>query len=466
MISLIFKKELKELFRTSKVVWMLSGMVVLMLLALYNGNSYHKSHSSLIKESQEMTYRQFISQGDKNPHLGAHFGFYAYKPTSDMAMIENGIEDYTGNSFYLEPHKRGVVKFREISDATGLRSFGFLNISYLAEFVLPLFIFLICHNIFSKEWENGTIKMLLSSKASSRQIFMGKLFSCLSLVMGIVLFIAVSSLLLFWNESDSPGFMIRVLPAFGCYLLGLLLFSTMMTTIGVSISLLTKSANLSLIVLSGFWLIGVFLLPRLAAELSKNTHPSITSLEFENTTFNEKQYGVGKEGHKDIRREALLQKTMRQYHVNRIEDLPVFFIPITIEFFEESDGIVMDKAYQAVDDNQAKQDRLVLNSAWLTPFLAFRDFSMRMTATDMTTHNDFTARAEAHRRKIGVIVDNYYQKNTVAGNSFWKTVPQFAYTAPGISWRLNNAANSIFILMGWTLLSICLMVYAYRKMTV
>lgn len=466
MIRLIFKKELKELFRTSKVVWMLAGVIVLLLLALYNGNSYYENHSRLIKESQEMTYQQFISQGDKNPHLGAHFGFYAYKPTADMAMIENGIEDYTGNSFYLEPHKRGVVKFKEISDATGLRSFGFLNIGYLAEFILPLFIFLICHNIFSKEWENGTIKLLMSSKASSRQIFMGKLLSCLALVMGLVLFIALSSLLLFLRENDAPGFLSRVWPAYAFYLLGLTLFAFIMTTIGVTVSLLTRSANLSLIVLSGFWLLGVFLLPRLAGELAKKANPVMTSLEFENKTFNEKQYGVGNEGHKDVRREALLQKTMQHYHVSRIEDLPVFFIPITIEFFEESDGLVMDNAYRAVDDTHARQDRFVLNSAWLTPFLAFRDFSMRITATDMDTHNDFTAKAESHRRKIGVIVDDYYQKNTVAGNAFWKTVPQFAYAAPGIGWRLSNAANSIFILCGWCLFSIGLMVYAYRKMTV
>jgi len=466
MIRLIFNKELKELFRTSKVVWMLGGMIVLLFLALYNGNSYYENHSHLIKESQEITYSQFVSQGDKNPHLGAHFGFYAYKPTADMAMIENGIENYTGNSFYLEPHKRGVVKFKEVSDATGLRSFGFLNIGYFAEFILPLFIFLICHNIFSKEWENGTIKLLMSSKASSRQIFMGKLFACLALVIGLVLFISVSALLLFLNEGDAPGFMARVWPAFTCYLLGLTLFSVMMTTIGVSVSLLTRSANLSLIALSGFWLVGVFLFPRLAGELSKNINPSITSLEFENKTFSEKQYGVGNEGHKDFRRELLLQKTMKKYQVNKIEDLPVFFIPIMLEYFEESDGLVMDNAYQAVDNNQAKQDRLVLNSAWLTPFLAFRDFSMRITATDMNTHNDFAAKAEGHRRKVGTIVDDYYQKNTIAGNAFWKTVPQFEYIAPGIGWRLSNAANSILVLVAWLLFSMGLMVYAYRKMTV
>lgn len=465
MIRLIFDKELKELFRTSKVVWMLGGIILLIVLSLYNGYTYYISHSTMIKESQELTYKQFISQGNKNPHLGAHFGFYAYKPTADMAMIENGIEDYTGNSFYLEPHKRGVVKFKEISDATGLRSFGFLNIGYLSEFILPLFIFLICHNIFSKEWENGTIKMLLSSKASTRQIFTGKLTACLFLVLSIVVFIALVSLVLFWQVNDRAGF-IHLLPAYGCYVLGLILFAVMMTTIGVSISLLTKSSTLSLILLSGFWLIGVFLLPRLAGEMSKNINPAITSLEFENKTFNEKQYGVGNEGHKDLRREKLLQKTMQQYHVKRIEDLPVFFIPITIEYFEETDGVVMDRAYKAVDDNDDKQDKFVLGSAWLTPFLAFRDFSMRMTATDMSTHNNFVDKAEAHRRKVGVIVDDFYENHTVAGNDFWKTVPQFSYTAPGIGWRLSNAASSILILIGWTLLSIGLMVFTYRKMRV
>jgi len=465
MIRLLIEKELKELFRTSKVMWMLAAILLLVIMALYNGYSYYVNHRNLLKESQDTTYKQFISQGDKNPHLGAHFGFYAYKPTSDMAMIENGIEDYTGNSFYLEPHKRGVVKFKEVSDATGLRSFGFLNIGYLAQFILPLFIFLICHNIFSKEWENGTIKLLLSSKATARQIFMGKLSACLLLVLSMIALIALGCVLLLWKENNAADFS-DLLPVYGLYFLGLILFSWMLTVIGVSVSLLTKSSTLSLILLSGFWLIGVFLLPRLAGEISKSIHPAITSLEFENKTFNEKQYGVGTEGHKDVRRENLLQRTMKQYRVKRIEDLPVYFIPITIEFFEESDGVVMDRAYNAVDANEMLQDKVVLASALLSPFLAFRDFSMRMTATDMSTHNDFTQKAENHRRKIGVLVDAFYQNNTVAGNDFWKTVPQFSYQAPGTCWRLSNASHSILILFGWTLFSLGLMVFTFRKMTV
>jgi ABC-2 type transport system permease protein len=91
MIRLVFYKELKEIFRTSKIVGLMAGILILMGLALYNGYAGYVTHSKLLNESQQTTYKQFISQGDKNPHLGAHFGFYAYKPTADLSMIDNGI---------------------------------------------------------------------------------------------------------------------------------------------------------------------------------------------------------------------------------------------------------------------------------------------------------------------------------------------------------------------------------------
>ncbi|RZK90408.1 MAG: hypothetical protein EOO62_35100, partial [Hymenobacter sp.] len=94
MIRLLLKKELTELLRTTRVSWLLLGLAALLGLALYNGYAYSTTRSAFLRESQKTTYQQFISQGDKNPHLGAHFGFYAYKPTADLALVDNGLEDY------------------------------------------------------------------------------------------------------------------------------------------------------------------------------------------------------------------------------------------------------------------------------------------------------------------------------------------------------------------------------------
>lgn len=463
MIAHIVRKELREIFRTSKMTWMIGGLLVLIALSLYNGYSYYVSHSQMLKESQEVTYKQFISQGNKNPHLGAHFGFYAYKPTAGLAMIDNGIEDYTGNSFYLEPHKRGIIKFKEVTDATSLKSFGFLNIAYLIQFIFPLFIFLICHNIFSKEWENGTIKMLLSSRATKRDIYIGKLIACLCVVFAIIAIIAVTAFMLLLKSDADLG---AVIYNYLIYVSGLIVFSAILTSVAVSVSLVTRSSTLSLVVLSGCWLAGVFLIPRLAAEISKKVHPSITSIEFEADTFNKMQYGVDGEGTKDYRRELLLRRTLQQYHVDSIQQLPVFFIPITIEYFEESDGKVMDRAYGAIEQNQAQQDALVRSLSLFSPFLAFRDFSMHMTATDMDTHNDFAQKAEEHRRRIGVMVDDFYQKNTEATNAFWKTVPQFRYEPPDTFRRLAASIEAMGVLLCWVAGTIVLMIFSYRRMKI
>lgn len=463
MLRLILKKELQELRRTTQVAWLLAGVALLVGLALYNGYAYYTTRSAFLRASQRTTYQQFISQGDKNPHLGAHFGFYAYKPTADLALLDNGVEDYTGNSFYLEPHQQGVVKFREVSDATGLRSFGFLNIGYFAQFLLPLFIFLITHSIFAKEWENGTIKLVLSTRVRARQLFLGKLLACWLPVLAVVAGLAVVPLALLAAQAGA-GQLVGVLPAYGCYVAGLVVYALLLTILGVSVSLLTRSSALALVALAGFWLVGVFLVPRLAGELARRAYPAITSVAFDDQTFTEMQYGVGNEGTKDQRREQLAQRTMARYHVRRLEDLPVFFIPITIEDAEESDGRVMDRAYAAIGRNEARQNRLVLASAVLSPFLAFRDFSLHLTATDMNTHRDFARRAETHRRKMGEVVDAFYQKHTVAGNDFWRTVPQFAYAAPGLGWRLANAAAPIAILIGWLLAALGLMALAYRRL--
>ena len=465
MIRLICRKELTEVFRTATMSWLLAGMVVLVGLALYNGYTYAIDHQQLLSESQQVTYQQFINQGNKNPHLGAHFGFYAYKPMSDLALLENGIDDYTGNSFYLEPHQRGIVRFKEITDSTALRSFGFLNIGYFVQFILPLFIFLLSHNLFAKEWENGTIKMVLSSRVTARRLFAGKLLAGWLLVSALLALVILIPLGLLLGQPQ-PVNLGTILPTYACYAIGLVVYAALLTVLGVSVSLLTRSSALALVLLTGFWLLGVFLVPRLVAELSRRVYPSITSVEFDRKTFREKEYGIGNEGTKDFRREQLKNRTLKQYGVSRLEDLPVFFIPITIEYFEESDGKIMDQAYQAIETNENRQDRLILASAILSPFLAFRDLSMHLTATDMNTHYDFAAKAELHRRKVGEQVDAYYQKNTTASNAFWKTVPQFAYCPPGLSWRLTNALGAIGILLLWSMAVAGLMVVAYRRMRI
>uniref|UniRef100_UPI00128F74CD DUF3526 domain-containing protein n=1 Tax=Hymenobacter sp. AT01-02 TaxID=1571877 RepID=UPI00128F74CD len=305
---------------------------------------------------------------------------------------------------------------------------------------------------------------VLSTRVQARQLFIGKLLACGLVVGAVVATLALGALGLLLVQRGAAG-LGPVLLTYGCYVVGLTMYAVLLTVLGVAVSLLARSSALALVVLAGFWLVGVFLVPRLAGELSRQVYPSITAVEFDDQTFREKEYGMGNEGTKDHRRALLEQRTLAQYHVKRLEDLPVFYIPITIEYFEETDGLVMDRAYAAVERNEARQNAFVLTSAVLSPFLAFRDFSLHLTATDINTHNDFAQQAEAHRRRVGRVVDAFYQKHTVASNDFWKTVPQFAYSAPGLGWRLHNAVAPLVILLVWLVAAGGMAAWAYRRLT-
>ncbi|GAB3281272.1 DUF3526 domain-containing protein [Larkinella harenae] len=465
MIYLLIRKEFKEIFRASTMTWLFGGVLVLLGLAIYNGFTYHHTRQQVLSVSQEITYQQFINQGDKNPHIGAHFGFYAFKPAADLGMIDNGLEPFTGNSFYLEPHKRGIVKYKEVSDSTALRSFGFLNIGFFIQFLLPLFIFLICHSSFSKEWENGTIKILLNSNITKGQLIAGKLAACLLIVFTILLLTAGAGFLLLTKENQTADFR-HLLGTFLLYMLGASVFALLMTLIACATSLLTRSSVLSLVYLCGFWLLGLFLIPRLAGEISKNIYPPITSVEFEDGTFAEKTYGVGREGTKDERRAMLRDSIMRAYKVARIEDLPVYFIPISIEYFEESDGRVMDRWYSRIDENDARQKKVVTQSSVLSPFIAFRDISMHLCGSDMDTHHNFAESAETHRRRVGELVDDFYQHHTVATKAFWQTIPRFHYVFPAVSYRLQKSLFSIGVISVWLLASLLLLYYSYKTLKV
>lgn len=445
------------------MTWLFGGVLVLLILAIYNGYTYHHTRQQVLSNSQEITYKQFINQGDKNPHTGAHFGFYAFKPAADLGMIDNGLEPFTGNSFYLEPHKRGIVKYKEVSDSTSLRSFGFLNIGFFIQFLLPLFIFLICHNSFSKEWENGTIKILLNSNITKGQLVAGKLAACLIIVFTILALTAGAGFYLLVQENQTYDFA-HLLRTFLVYMLGASVFALIMTLIACATSLLTRSSVLSLVYLSGFWLLGLFLIPRLSGEISKNVYPPISSVEFEDRTYHEKTYGVGNEGTKDYRRARLRDSVMTAYKVSKIENLPVYFIPVSIEYFEESDGRIMDKWYGRIEENDAKQKQVVTQSSVLSPFTAFRDFSMHMSGSDMDTHHNFADRAEVHRRRIGALVDDFYQHHTIATKAFWQTIPRFQYDFPSVTYRVQKSLFSIGVIGVWLLGSLLLLYYAYKNL--
>ena len=92
------------------------------------------------KDAKEHIRKQWDDMGTSNPHRAAHFGSYAFKPTSILNSMDEGINAVTGNVLRLEGHTQNDVMFSEASQSLVMSKFGKLKPSLLFQFLIPLFL--------------------------------------------------------------------------------------------------------------------------------------------------------------------------------------------------------------------------------------------------------------------------------------------------------------------------------------
>ena len=107
---------------------------------------------------QEINVRsQWNEMEPSNPHRAAHFGSYAFKPTSILNSIDEGINSVTGNVLRLEGHVQNDITFWLL-----ISKFGKLRPSLLFQFLIPLFLIFLSFSSYTAEYESGRLKLLIN----------------------------------------------------------------------------------------------------------------------------------------------------------------------------------------------------------------------------------------------------------------------------------------------------------------
>ncbi|KEO71918.1 ABC transporter permease subunit [Anditalea andensis] len=459
MILLIFRKEFNEIFFSKRFLIIVIGVAVLWFFALFNGIGYYQGSNSSAQQVQNETYQQWLDQGDKNPHSAAHYGFYIAKPIPLLAVIDKGANDFLGNVVWIEAHNQNEVKNPAATDAGSLLRMGQLTIGFVLQFIIPLMIILLCYNLFTKEKENGTIKLLLSTRANLIDLFMGKfLASMLSLWMMLLPLLAFSMLLMY-QQDFSESWSLEIIPSMVYFVLGLFLLYTLLIAICISVSLKVNSSSIALVILAGFWLCGVFLVPRFASVLAEQVYPAPTSFAFEQQITDMRLKGI--DGHGPVN-EDLLKETLDQYGVDSIEDLPVNFAAISLQASEESDAAIYDIVYTELFIQFRQQEKFLSYMGILSPFQTFRNISMALSGTDMQTHLDFAEHAEKHRRAIQKTINDFYLSHDTGSDDLWHSVGLLNYTSPDIYQRLHMAQLDVVVLITWLLLGLGFTYYSVK----
>ena len=155
MIARIAKKEFTEMTRDGRFRWAFAVVMVLLFVSLALGWKHYRDVDAQHREAERTTRRQWLEQGDKNPHGAAHYGVYAFKPKMPLSLVDQGVDAYTGVAVWLEAHKQNDFKYRPAQDATALARFGELSAAAVLQSLVPLLIIVLAFPAFAGERDWG-----------------------------------------------------------------------------------------------------------------------------------------------------------------------------------------------------------------------------------------------------------------------------------------------------------------------
>lgn len=468
-IRAVVAKEWVEMRRDRRLVALFCITQMLMVAALAFGAAENDRLTRERAAAAEADRLLWIGQSAKNPHAAAHFGQYAFKPRSPLALADPGVDPYVGSAVWLEAHRQNEAQYRPARDGGDAARLGGLSLAFILQTVAPLLVLLAGFQSFSGERESGALKQLLSLGARPVDLLAGKALALIGAVFVLLAPAVVGAALALALLNDGEKLSLAdqfvrlgaLTLGYGAYLAGFAFLT-------LAVSALVPSSRAALVTLLAFWLVNSFLAPRLAADAGRVLAPTPTAQAFRATIAADKARTFGH----DERHPAFIafrEEVLKNYGVSRVEDLPVSFRGLALRKDDESGYAIYDKHFGALQATFEKQDMVAQAAGFLFPLLAMRPFSMAFAGSDSRAQFDFARAAEAHRRTIqNQVSDNIihfqHDDSYVAGAELWKRIASFSYRAPAAGFAFDGAREAIAGLSGWLGLTLLLAFFGARRL--
>lgn len=267
MILKIALKELKELFREGRFRVAVAIVFALLIASFLVSKRYYDFVNEQHEAARKNARNEWTGQGQKNPHSAAHYGTYAFKPKYPLALIDNGVDKFSGVSIFLEAHNRSDAQYMAAQDQTALSRFGDLTPDFILVFLIPLLIILLGFNSISRERESGTLRLLVSQGVKPITLVAGKWLGLFLPIVLLVVPVYVLAAMLLSGVSNFGQFSLGALTLlFAVYLL----YYAVFTNLTLLISTLFKKSSLAFVALLSVWIVSCWLCQRLLLPLLKN----------------------------------------------------------------------------------------------------------------------------------------------------------------------------------------------------
>ena len=445
---------------------------VFLLIALYcavTSISNHTTQNSLRAAHQAKARASWEANPDKHPHRMAHFGTFAFRISPPLAIFDYGIENYTGNTVFLEAHRQNSVNFSEATFATGTLRFGELSLAFLLHSILPLILFFIGFSTIAQDRENGTLKVLLTQGAEWKEILFGKtlgLFLVAQLFFVPVLLIVVLALFVFTQSHIDSDQWMRLL----LLCLNYLGFFFVISAITVIVSARNKQAKNALLSLLVLWLFFVVFLPKSTQALGDYWFPTPTKLTF-NAAIEQEEIEKGDSHNPDDPYYNQLRDSVFAVHnVNKVSDLPFNYSGFIMREGEKISSQLYRKHHKELIAIYQEQNNISLFSSLINPFTAIKQLSMSLAGTDFSAYLDFQKQADEYRYALSQTMNELQMelispkkesgsegKTHVIGHEHWEEFADFVHQPIPFSKSVQSAFFALFSLFTWGLAAVVLL---------
>jgi ABC-2 type transport system permease protein len=312
----------------------------------------------------------------------------------------------------------------------------------------------------ARERERGTIRQLFAHGISARTLVLGKAGGLAKVA---ALMLAPAALALGWLLVVEGAPLAPSLFLLGGYMLYLAIWVVLI----VIVSALASHARTALMALIGLWAFAVILLPRVAPDIALATNPALTRLETNIAIGNDLRNMGDSHNPDDPYFNEFKAKTLKQYGVEKVEDLPVNYRGLLAIEGEKLWSKLFDDYAAREHEAYKAQSRLTDLAGLASPAIALRRLSMSASGTDLEGHRRFLAQAEAYRFAI-VQQLNALQANAITyeddGNrnkdpetarrvridpKNWQDVPDFNYRGVSTPEKVKAALPGLAMLLTW-----------------
>lgn len=465
-LSIIIKKELRHSIRNAQI--QLTGAIIVLLLLIAGAGGYlnYKTQKAQIAYAQQEKREQWLNQGDKHPHIASHYGTFVFKPKTGLSFFDFGLDAYTGSSIYLEAHYQHEFMFRPAQDFGAMIRFGELSIALVLQILIPLLIIFLCFSAFTQERENGTLKILLSQGVSVKTLAWGKI-SAYTILVFLVLLPALSILLfgIFTRPeiSFSEDIFLRLL----LLLLSYSLYFFIFIGLSVWISSYSKVSGNALLTLLSLWILLTIIIPKTTANVAENWFPLPSINAFHQEIKKDIDQRIKRNPAKDTLAINFTNRLLKQYQVDSVAQLPINYEAAYSQLYEDFTNSIHDKHSVWLFKQFIYQNKVSTYASIVNPYLAIRNVSMALSATDFYTYTDFQNKAENYRRNLVRQMNVDYRDHSKTGEFYeykadknlWSTLKDFSYEIPKLEVSVSYYWLELSMLIFWAILIMLLVTF-------